>query len=198
MSRLESDLGPGPGPPSPIMGPLVRLTRLFWLEELSLSSHLSFSSGQYGPGFFRMPPFSAQCTWDPWRRPWWPHLADMTRTWGSGRSWSPSRGRSPGSGAGSRCCRRGCPSSSCRAPCNTHHQHAAQKSGAIRNLIFTTSDIRRGNHETSHKICNLVYWMCNHIDDRLTMFFLEPFLVACEEPREGLWPGQRAPFARFT
>ena len=24
------------------------------------------------------------------------------------------------------------------------------------------------------------------------MFFLEPFLVACEEPREGLWPGQRA------
>ena len=81
-------------------------------------------------------------------------------------------------------------------PCSL--QHAAQKSGAIRNLIFTTSDIRRGNHETSHKICNLVYWLCNHIGDRLTMFFLEPFLVACEEPREGLWPGQRAPFARFT
>ena len=32
-----------------------RLIRLFWEEELARSSHLSLSSGQYGPGFFRMP-----------------------------------------------------------------------------------------------------------------------------------------------
>ena len=32
-----------------------RLMRLFWEEELILSSHLSFSNVLYGPGFFSIP-----------------------------------------------------------------------------------------------------------------------------------------------
>ena len=50
MSRLESDLGPA----SIIEWPLVRFTRLFWDEELILSSQRSLSIGQYGD-FFKIP-----------------------------------------------------------------------------------------------------------------------------------------------
>ena len=62
ISRLESDLGPR------VEWPLVRFTRLFWDEELILSSQRSLSIGQYGD-FFRIPlnvSVNLRCCRDEW------------------------------------------------------------------------------------------------------------------------------------